>query len=62
MRLRSFRRLGCFEKTLADRRLDYNPGLNRERTFELAEDAVNGAGAAAAGHGDVELVGVRHVG
>lgn len=30
------------------------------RTFELLEDALDGAGAAAAGHGDVELVGVRH--
>ena len=28
-------------------------------TVELLEDAVDGAGAAAAGHGDVELVGVR---
>lgn len=32
------------------------------RTFELLEDSVDGAGAAAAGHGDVELVGVRHGG
>jgi hypothetical protein len=29
---------------------------------ELLEDAVDGAGAAAAAHGDVELVGVRHGG
>jgi hypothetical protein len=28
-------------------------------TVELLEDAVNGARAAAAGHGDIELVGVR---
>ena len=32
------------------------------RTVELLEDTVDGAGAAAAGHGDVELVGVRHFG
>lgn len=31
----------------------------QERTLELLEDSVDGAGAAAAGHGDVELVGVR---
>jgi hypothetical protein len=31
-------------------------------TFELAEHAVHGAGAATAGHGDIEFVGVcvRH--
>jgi hypothetical protein len=30
-------------------------------TFELLEHALDGAGAAAAGHGDVELVCVRHL-
>jgi hypothetical protein len=30
----------------------------RGRTVELAQDAVHGAGAAAAGHADVEFVGV----
>lgn len=29
-----------------------------KRTVKLLEDAVDGAGAATAGHGDVELVGV----
>lgn len=36
--------------------------VSRVLTVELLEDTVDGAGAAAAGHGDVELVGVRHFG
>lgn len=34
-------------------------GNGEEHTVKLLEDAVDGAGAAAAGHCDVELVGVR---
>jgi hypothetical protein len=39
-------------------------GKRERRTFELPKDAIHGAGAAAAGHADVEFVGVcvfRHL-